>query len=82
MDSMEKLKTEHGINYDSYKEVYDLFNETIRQIGARNNVLVIDLDKEVPQEKEYMYDAVHFNDTGSRLAAEIISRDLKDLINR
>ena len=80
IDSLKKLKTENGITYKAYKEIYNSFNKAIREIGAENVVWVIDLDKEVPKEKEYMHDVVHFNDNGSRLAAEIISRDLKALI--
>lgn len=76
------FKTDYGIEYNDYKEIYDLLNETIRQVGGANNILVIDLAKEIPQEKEYIYDSVHVNDAGSRLAAEIISRELKTLINR
>ena len=76
-DSMSKLRVENGITYKAYKEIYDSFNEAIRKAGADNGVLVIDLDKEVPKEKEYMYDVVHLNDYGSRFVAGIISRELK-----
>lgn len=79
MNSMKKLEEQNSITYRAYKEIYDLFNEAIRETGVENNVLVIDLDKEVPKEKEYIYDVVHLNDNGSRLAAEIIKRDLKPL---
>jgi lysophospholipase L1-like esterase len=80
IDSMQKLKVENNITYKAYKEIYDLFNEAIREVGADNNILVIDLDRQIQQEEKYMYDVVHLNDTGSRLAAEIIARDLKPLI--
>jgi len=79
-ESLKKLKREHDISYEAYKNIYGLFNEAIRETGFKNDILVIDLDKAVPKEKEYMWDAVHLNDIGSRLVAEIISRDLKPLI--
>ena len=82
MDSMKKLEEQNGITYKAYKEIYDLFNEAIRETGAENDVLVIDLDKYVPKEKEYMYDVVHLNDNGSRLVADVISESLKPLIKR
>lgn len=82
IDSMQKLEAENSITYKAYKEIHNLFNDAIKEVGADNNILVIDLDKEVPREKAYMYDVVHFNDTGSRLAAEIISRDLKPVIKK
>ena len=40
---------ETGISYQKFKEVYDAFNETIREVGRKNQVMVIDLAREVPQ---------------------------------
>lgn len=69
-----------GISYQDFKAVYDLFNETIRQVGQKNGVLVIDLAREVPPDKEHLYDMVHFNDAGSVYAAKIIAARLKPLV--
>ena len=59
-----------GVAYQDFKAVYDLFNDTIRQVGQKNGVLVIDLAREVPPDKEHLYDMVHFNDAGSRLRGQ------------
>jgi len=69
-----------GISYRDFKALYDLFNDTIRQVGKKNGVMVIDLAREVPTDKEHLYDMVHFNDAGSRLAAKIIAAQLKPLV--
>ena len=69
-----------GITYQDFKAAYDLFNDTIRQVGQKNGVLVIDLAKGVPPDKEHLYDMVHFNDAGSIYAAKIIAARLKPLI--
>ena len=71
---------ETGISYQKFKEVYDAFNETIREVGRKNQVMVIDLAREVPQTKKYLYDLVHFNDAGSQLAAQIIAARLKGIM--
>ncbi len=71
---------ETGISYQKFKEVYDAFNDTIREVGRKNQVMVIDLAREVPQNKKYLYDLVHFNDAGSQLAAQIIAARLKGII--
>ena len=42
--------------------------------------MVIDLAREVPPDKKYLYDLVHFNDAGSQLAARIIAARLKGVI--
>jgi lysophospholipase L1-like esterase len=69
-----------GISYPQFKELYDAFNDTIREVGLKNQVMVIDLAWEVPSDKKYLYDLVHFNDAGSQLAARIIAGRLKGII--
>lgn len=69
-----------GIGYEKFKEIYDAFNEAIRQVGRDNGVMVIDLAKDIPPEKTYLYDLVHFNDAGSKLAASIIAARLKGIV--
>jgi lysophospholipase L1-like esterase len=71
---------DHGISYQNFKELYDAFNDTIREVGRKNQVMVIDLAREVPPDKKYLYDLVHFNDAGSQLAAGIIAARLKGVI--
>ena len=79
---IERYAHDTGINYVDFKEEFDVFNETIRKVGEKNNVLVIDLAKEVPQDKNYLYDIVHFNDNGSKYAAKIIAAKLKKIIEQ
>jgi hypothetical protein len=72
---------EHAsLGYKDFKEIYDSFNATIRQVGQRNQVLVIDLAAEIPPDKTYICDMVHLNDTGSRYAAGLIAARLKSVI--
>ena len=69
-----------GISYPQFKELYDAFNDSIREVGRENGVMVIDLAREVPADKKYLYDLVHFNDAGSQLAARIIAARLKGIM--
>ncbi|MDN3513883.1 MAG: SGNH/GDSL hydrolase family protein [Candidatus Brocadia sp.] len=75
------FEKDYQFTYKEYREVYDLFNQAIREVCKENNVLVIDLANEVPPEREYMYDINHFNDNGSIFVASIISKHLIRLIN-
>ena len=59
-----KCGRDTGISYQDFKRLYDLFNETIREVGRKKGVLVIDLAREVPPDKEHLYDLVHFNEAG------------------
>ncbi len=68
------------VRYEDFKAIFDRFNQINRELGAENGVKVIDLAAKVPQEKEYIYDAVHFNDQGSRLAGRIISAEIKPIL--
>jgi hypothetical protein len=69
-----------GLSYRKFKELYDAFNDIIREVGRKNQVMVIDLAREIPPDKKYLYDLVHFNDAGSQLAAQIIAARLKGII--
>jgi lysophospholipase L1-like esterase len=71
---------ELGIGYDAFRRLYDQFNDIIREVGSQRNVQVIDLEREVPKEREFIYDPVHFNDTGSEVAAAAIARSLLERI--
>jgi lysophospholipase L1-like esterase len=69
-----------GISYIEFKQLYDAFNDTIRQVGQQDHLLVIDLARQVPPDKKYLYDLVHLNDAGSQLAARLIAARLKGVI--
>ncbi|MFZ5448726.1 MAG: SGNH/GDSL hydrolase family protein [Thermodesulfobacteriota bacterium] len=69
-----------GIGYTQLKELFDAFNGTIREVGQKNQVMVIDLAQEIPPDKKFIYDIVHLNDAGCQLAARIIAARLKGLI--
>ena len=61
------------ISYSDYRKAHRLFNETIRNVAAREKVGLIDLEQQIPQTKEYMYDVMHLNNSGSVLVAQKIS---------
>ena len=75
------VETGSGLNYEDFKGLFDLFNQTIREVAAANSVLVIDLDRKVPKEKELMYDFVHLNDAGSKYVSDIVAAELYPVVN-
>jgi lysophospholipase L1-like esterase len=68
------------VNSKDFREMFHLFNQEIRNVGAQYGITVIDLAKDIPGNKEYLFDAVHLTDKGSIMAADIIYGDLKPLI--
>ncbi len=79
---MHQLETSQGITYGEFKNAFDRLNQTIREVGAKNQVLVIDLAQGIPPVKENICDVAHFNDQGSRLVASLLAADLTPVITR
>lgn len=79
---MRSLEVSQAIAYTDFKGAFDRLNQTIRDVGAKNQVLVIDLAREIPPVKENITDVAHFNDRGSRLVAARIAADLTPIIAR
>jgi hypothetical protein len=77
---MGQLEASQGITYGEFKGAFDRLNQAIREVGARNRVLVIDLAQEISPVKEHIADVAHFNDQGSRLVASKIAADLAPVI--
>ena len=77
---MKGLEVQQGITYQEFKGAFDRFNRTILEVGAKNQVLVVDLAREIPQEKEYMSDVAHYTPAGSRLVAQKIAAGLRPLL--
>jgi lysophospholipase L1-like esterase len=75
--SLADLESRQGSSYFEYKKLFDSFNDEIRETGGKNDIPVIDLAAQIPPEKEYLYDIVHFTPQGSQRAAEIIVAALK-----
>ncbi len=74
-----KVMEAQGIKFAQFEELHGLFNQAIREVGAANQVLVVDLAREIPAEPDYVYDPVHLTEKASKLAAEVISRELTPL---
>lgn len=77
---IKRMGRRSGIGYQQYKDLFDSFNEAIRDKAKENGVLLIDLAALVPQESQYIYDVVHFNESGCEKAAQIIADKLRPLL--
>jgi hypothetical protein len=68
-----------GITYQELRKTFNQFNKNIREIGKKNNALVIDLDSLVPKKSNYMYDCVHLTDSGSVFVANKIADEISGM---
>ncbi|MEJ2671692.1 MAG: GDSL-type esterase/lipase family protein [Deltaproteobacteria bacterium] len=78
--AMQGFQSDSGIPVSEFISLYARFNQAIREVGQANGVLVIDLANLIPQDKKYIYDVVHLNTRGSKLAARLISDRLQPLV--
>ena len=76
---LRKIEKGFGIGYADYRRLWDMYNDAIRDVGREEDVLVVDLEREVPKDERYMYDLCHYHTTGSEYAAAIIADRLREL---
>lgn len=55
----------NGINGATAWEILELYNETTREVGALEDVLVVDLARALPKSSLFFYDLVHFTNEGA-----------------
>ena len=67
------LNQDGHIDYDRFCQYYHDLN----QIAMSENLLLIDLENEVPANSTVIYDPVHLNNKGSELVAEMIAKKLQ-----
>ena len=74
-NNLEIVKTTN-LNYVEFKELYDDFNQIIRNLANEKNIFLIDLEKLIPKERTLFQSDIHLNNKGSSLAAKKISNEL------
>jgi lysophospholipase L1-like esterase len=75
-----KIRLGGNLNGALMFAVMELYNDTLRRVGAEEQVQVIDLARQMPRSSVYYYDFLHFTESGARKVAEIIYRDLKPFL--
>ncbi|MBO6784973.1 MAG: SGNH/GDSL hydrolase family protein, partial [Alphaproteobacteria bacterium] len=63
-------------DYGTFTAGFDAMNDTVRATAARLGVPLIDLATAIPPSPDLMFDAVHFNEAGSVLAADVVGQEL------
>lgn len=56
------------------------FNAKIREVANFKKCKLVDLEKEMERDERYFYDYVHYSDEGSKRIAQIIFKNLKDIL--
>lgn len=66
----------------TYRRLYSDLQNITREVAYQNNVLLIDLVRDLPQAKEYLYDSVHYKNDGSKIVAQFIAKKLEPLARK
>jgi lysophospholipase L1-like esterase len=57
-------------------QVLELYNDVTREAGLEQNVLVIDLAREMPKNSTYYYDLMHYTNAGAAKMADLVAARL------
>jgi hypothetical protein len=63
-----------------FSDLYKRMNEITREVAIQENVILIDLDAQIPKTNEFLYDTIHLNEAGSILAGKVITKKLAQVI--
>jgi lysophospholipase L1-like esterase len=75
-----RIEVRSGSGYQRWREV-ELYNEVTRNVAAQFDLMLIDLEQELPKNTRFYYDMIHFTDEGAQQIGEIVAKRLLDLLN-
>ncbi len=65
-----------GVNGALFWELHEMYNDVTRRVAREQNVMLVDLGRELPKSSRYFYDYMHFTNEGAQAVADIIYRDV------
>lgn len=71
-----QIRIMDGINSGFYWNILEALNNVTRKVAQEEQVLLIDLAREVPKSSKYYYDLVHYDNVGAEKVGTIIYRHL------
>ncbi|MGD0006975.1 MAG: SGNH/GDSL hydrolase family protein [Terriglobia bacterium] len=70
------IKVDETRNGEMWWETLEAFNDVTRKVGHENNVLVIDLARQMPKSSRYFWDYMHYTNEGAQVVTDIVYRSL------
>jgi lysophospholipase L1-like esterase len=65
-----------GVNGKLFWDLHEMYNQMVRRVAREQNVILIDLAKELPKSSRLFYDYVHFTNAGAQAAGDIAYRNI------
>jgi lysophospholipase L1-like esterase len=75
------LANNPGLSLKGLNAAFDAYNDAVREVAARTEAPLVDLDRIIPRGSDYFVDAVHLNDAGHRLVGRTIADELQKRID-
>jgi lysophospholipase L1-like esterase len=70
------IRVDKTCNGEMWWESLEAYNDVTRKVGRENNVLVIDLARQMPKSSRYFWDYDHYTNEGAQVVADIVYRSL------
>lgn len=70
----------YALNGKTLWQLLELYNDAVRTTALKQEVLLIDLAREMPKSSAYFYDTYHFSNAGCVEVAEILAKTLKPFL--
>jgi len=58
----------------------NLYNQRLKKVCEANSIFLIDISDKLPKDTTVFYDDCHFNENGSIVVAELISKEIKKIL--
>jgi hypothetical protein len=65
-----------GVNGKLFWDLHEMYNDMTRQVAREQNVILVDLAREMPKSSRLFYDYINFTNAGAQAAADITYREL------
>jgi hypothetical protein len=74
------IEVRNGSGYLRWREL-ELYNDVTREVARTFDILLIDLERELPKDTGLYYDFVHFTEEGARQIGTLVALKLADFLN-
>lgn len=70
------------ISYQEFSDIFYRANEAVRKVARLDNVSIIDPDRDLEYSEKIIYDSVHYTDEGSFYLADLIAKNIDNLMKK
>lgn len=74
------IEVRSGSGYQRWREV-ELYNDVTREIATKYDILLIDLERELPKNTRYYYDFIHLTEDGAPEVGKIVAKHVQKLLD-